>query len=126
MSLRVWSIVCIVALVGSVLLVGCPKQAPPDPAINQPPVQLPQPPAEEQPAEETTPPEPVERPTEFAWNEWPEVSQIPDGPLTGMMHAKPFEAKTVRIQKMDEDTWQMQITNGELPDPRTWRRHQQG
>lgn len=54
MSLRAWSIVCIIALVGSMLLVGCPKQTAPDPAINQPPVELPQPPAEEQTAEETT------------------------------------------------------------------------
>ena len=117
MALRVWSVVCIIALVGSVLLVGCPKKTPPEPAINQPPVELPQPPVEEQTAEEPTTPEPGEKPAEFTWNEWPEVSQIPDGPLTGMMRGKPFEAKTVRIEKKDEDTWQMQITNGVLPDP---------
>ena len=34
-----------------------------------------------------------------------------------MIHGEAFAAQTIRIEKKDADTFQMQISNGELNDP---------
>jgi len=96
---------CAAVLMFAVMIAGCPAQTPeegaevppPDPAAGD---------MEAQPAEDTG----AEQ-ASFEWTAEPTVDMIPSGPIRGEMNGKPFEAKTVRIEKSDDGTFELTISN---------------
>lgn len=111
---------CGVLVVAVVLVAGCPSQAPPEEetVVMQPPAEpapVDEPVAEEPGVEE--PEEPAAAPGEFEYTQAPSVEDIPAGPVSGLLHNQAFTAQTIRIEKKDEGTFQMQISNGELTIP---------
>lgn len=123
--------ICAVIVIGALLTTGCPSQEPEETAVSDvapeppsgteltPEMEAPEQPGEE--AAEATAGETDEAPAgevgEFEYTDTPSVDDIPSGPISGMMHGEPFTAKTVRIEKTDEDTFRMQVSDGELNDP---------
>lgn len=95
---------CAVVLMLAVVLVGCPAQNT-DQGAEMPPPDLP---VDEDmeaegdgDAEEAT----------FEWTAEPTIDMIPSGPIRGEMNGSPFEAKTVRIEKDDDGTFELTISN---------------
>jgi len=110
-----WWGLAAVMLAGVALLAGCPSQEPEQTVVTEPP---------SGPGPEDEPPvaeEPAEKPAvaveEFEYTEAPSVEGIPAGTVSGMMHGEAFAAQTIRIEKKDDDTFQMLISNGQLSDP---------
>lgn len=119
-----WCVVSALIVMGMGVLAGCPAPEPEQTTMVEPsPEPAPVPadePAVEEPAAEEPEPEAGEASAaaaEFEWTETPSVEAIPDHPVAGMVHKQAFAAQTIRIEKKDEDTYQMQISNGELTIP---------
>ena len=98
-------VLCAIAVVVFVGLVGCPTSpeetaevGPMDPVAEEAPAEMPE-------DGETT------AVAEFEWSEAPTVDMIPSGPIHGMMNGEPFEAKTVRIEKDEDGTLELNISN---------------
>jgi len=98
-------VLCAIAVVVCVGLVGCPTSpeemaevGPMDPVAEEAPAEMPE-------GEETA------AVAEFEWSEAPTVDMIPSGPIHGMMNGEPFEAKTVRIEKDEDGTLELNISN---------------
>ncbi len=116
MRLTSWTccVLSVAALATTALLGGCPSQEPEQTVVAEPP-SGPEAEPVAQPTEPTpTPATPV---GDFEYTEAPTVEDIPTGPITGMVHGRPFTARTIRIEKKDDDTFQMQISDGELAIP---------
>ncbi len=103
-------VLCAIAVVVCVGLMGCPTSpeemaevGPMDPVAEEAPAEMPE-------------GEAAAVPTDFEWTDTPTVEMIPSGPIHGMMNGEPFEAKTVRIEKGDEGTFKMQISNVAVED----------
>ena len=111
-----WCALCAVLVVGVAALAGCPSPEPEQTVVGEPPME-PQPAPAEEPAEQPAAEEPAVEVADFEYTESPTVEDIPAGPITGMLNAEPFSAQTIRIEKKDEDTFQMQISNGQLTIP---------
>ncbi len=111
-----WCVPAALVVVGVAAIAGCPSPEPEQSVVSEPPMQ-----PEPIPPEEPGAAEPAEQPAvevaKFEYTEAPTVEDIPAGPLTGMLHGEPFSARTIRIEKKDEDTFQMQISNGQLTIP---------
>ncbi len=90
---------CIAGLLAAIALGGCPSAQEPEPVIEEPPP-VEEPAEAEEPAEST-----------FEWTEAPAVADIPLGPIEGMMNGEPFEAKSVTVQKDDDGTFELTISN---------------
>ncbi|MFO7945716.1 MAG: hypothetical protein R6V19_02730 [Armatimonadota bacterium] len=107
----------VVAVLLSLFLVpGC-QQPPQDEAAAPPPVDQDPP---EPPDEPAAPAEDAEKaaPDEFSWTETPSLDAIPEGTITGMINGEPFEAKTVRIQQLDDQVGaQLEISDQAVEEP---------
>ncbi len=90
----VLGILLVVLALSLAVIPGCPHKP-----VDTPPVVMPPPPP---------PPEPTAVSSTFKWTEEPALADIPSGPLLGMVNGKPFEAKTVRLEKKD-DSYVLQI-----------------
>jgi len=109
MALRSWMFPVMIALaIVLVALAGCPEKAPGGDVAPLEDTALP---TEEPAVEEPVAEQPATAPTAFEWTDAPTVAMIPSGPIHGMMNGKPFEAKTVRIEKGEDGTFKMQISN---------------
>ena len=109
-----WWALCVALVVGVATLAGCPAQEPEPSMVGEAPEPVP---AEEPAVETPTADEPAIQVGDFEYSEAPAVDDIPTGPITGMIHNGPFAAQTIRIERKDEDTFQMQISNGQLTIP---------
>ena len=110
------SAVCMIAVIFTVALAGCPSGdntagteavAPPpdaDAPIGESAI-------DEAPANEGDSAETASASSEFEWTDAPTVEMIPSGPIHGMMNGKPFEAKTVRIEKDEDGVYELNISN---------------
>ncbi len=103
-------VLCAIAVVVCVGLMGCPTSpeemtevGPMDPVAEEAPGAMPE-------------GEAAAVPTDFEWTEAPTVDMIPAGPIHGMMNGEPFEAKTVRIEKDEEGTFELNISNVAVED----------
>jgi len=102
--------VCAVVLIAAVALAGCPAgPETQDPTALIPPEEPPVEPGGLEAAEGGE--ETAEVPTDFEWTATPTVEMIPSGTIRGVMNGKPFEAKTVRIEKDDEGIYELNISN---------------
>jgi hypothetical protein len=92
---------------------GCQQQADEQMAEPMPPEEPPVPP-------DTEPAEDAEKaaPEEFSWTESPSLDAIPDGEIHGMVNGEPFEAKTIRVQQLDDQVGaQLELSNKEADSP---------
>jgi hypothetical protein len=107
MQKRSWRVyvACAVAVVMVVGLVGCPpaQDTGGDDVVSAPP------PSDDMPAdgdggEETAA-------AEFEWTAEPTVDMIGSGTITGELNGEPFEAKSVRLEKADDGTFELTVSN---------------
>ena len=89
MSSSRWIALVVLVVLAATLLVlgGCPAQ----PQTEGPLVVPPQPPG------------PAAAAGKFVWTEKPAVADLPAGEVTGMLNGKPFTAKSVWVEKKDQE-----------------------
>lgn len=114
MSRKLWGllVLCTVVVFALVTIGGCPKPVEETTEVAEIPPEV---------AAPETPAEPVDAAAtevgQFEWTAAPTVDDIPAGAVTGMMNGKPFIAQTVRVEKDDDDTYLLKISNKPLDDP---------
>lgn len=91
---------------------GCPKTAPETTEVAEIPPDAPAPEPEGEPATPV-----ATEVAQFEWTAEPTLDSIPAGAITGMLNGKPFIARTVRVEKDDDDTYLLKISNKPLEDP---------
>jgi hypothetical protein len=106
-----WTVylLCAVVVIFVVALAGCPsgdtggdaEMPPPDPAMEEP--------GAGDAAEDVDSAD--AQASDFEWTAEPTIEMIPSGPIRGEMNGEPFEAKTVRLEKDDEGTFHLTISN---------------
>ena len=110
-------VLCLAVLAALALVTGCPQPAPEQTAMGEPPLPPEPVPTDEPGVEMPAAGEPVVGGAELEWTATPTVEDIPAGPVAGMMNGKSFVAHTVRVEKNDDGTWDLQISSKPLEDP---------
>jgi len=118
MSRKLWGVLvlCTVVIFALVTIGGCPKPAEETTEFAEIPPEVVAPETPAEPAGGAAPDVATEV-AQFEWTAEPTVDGIPAGAITGMMNGKPFIAQTVRIEKDDDDTYLLKISNRPLDDP---------
>jgi len=106
------TVLCLAVLATLVLVTGCPPKQPEQTIVTEPPSE-----PETAPAEQPTTEEPAAKVAEFEWTDTPTVEDIPAGPVTGMLDGKPFVPQTVRVEKNDDGSFDLQLSSKALEDP---------
>jgi hypothetical protein len=98
-----------VLAVSALYMAGCPSK----PKAPEAPAMTPTPPPAPPPAAKADAKAPA---GSFTWTDSPTLEAIPSGPITGMIHGKPFTAKTVRVEQ-DKDAAVLVISDTAVDKP---------
>lgn len=107
---------------GLIAIGGCPRSAPEATEVADLPPEIPEPEptAEPEAVTETeggATPQVATQVAKFDWTASPTFEDIPAGPISGMLNGRPFIAQTVRMERDDENTYLLTISNKRPEDP---------